>query len=114
MLARRGLLRGLLGMPAVVAAGSLMPVRAPLWAPKDPYRIKTHAMKYDLRVGDVITFKGVETLSKYSAGRLRQFVVTAQAPAGARALSIYPELSYRTVVNPYTRSDFVPELVSRS
>jgi len=69
-LPRRSFLLGLASLiaaPAVVRAGSLMPVKAPKWIQP------TLIGNFDgFNIGDVITFEGLA----YSEYNLKQFVVT--------------------------------------
>lgn len=112
---RRSFLTGLgalIAAPAIVRVASIMPVKAfdvsmiaPYIGPANPVSID--ALYGTLRLGDIITFEGIEAwdrLANKSAGRLRQFVVTATGPLVEGG--IYPPIidsgRYRTVVN---RSD---------
>lgn len=57
--------------------------------------IVTNAITGSLRVGDIITFQGVNAVNrvtKEDTGTLRQFVVTANAASGATQISIYPAI----------------------
>ena len=97
---RRGFLAGLIAAPAVVAAGSLMPIRLPsVLRPRVHDLIDvsyqggtTITIEPSLRgfnVGDVVTIENVKNLtSVYS----RQFVVTARNNPGERVLCLYPPI----------------------
>lgn len=83
-LARRGFLLGIaasLAAPAIVRAGSLMPIRATKLLTWDDYeQLRPMVENLRLHMGDVITFSGVEALGwpeKTPTGTLRQFVVTS-------------------------------------
>jgi hypothetical protein len=57
--------------------------------------LTTNAITGTLNIGDIITIAGVNMvnrITKQDTGLLQQFVITAQAPANAVALSIYPAL----------------------
>lgn len=86
MIERRSFITGLIALvaaPAIVRAGSLMPVKqmiaeiaeyeGPIFTPP------LHVLYGDLRIGDTITFSG------FSAVRsVREFVVTGIASSGHR------------------------------
>lgn len=73
--------------------------------------INVSGMTGSLNVGDIVTIAGVyqvNRITKQSTGKLRQFVITANAPIGATTLSIYPAIigavggqpvQYQTVTN---------------
>jgi len=57
--------------------------------------INVSALGGSLRVGDIVTFdgvNGVNRVTKQSQGTLRQFVITANAAQGSTSISIYPGL----------------------
>lgn len=57
--------------------------------------ITTSALGSAINIGDVITFAGVNAvnrITKVTTGALQQFVVTANAAAGATSISIYPAI----------------------
>lgn len=57
--------------------------------------LTVNALANGLNVGDIITIAGVHQvnrITKQSTGRLRQFAVTANVPAGATSIPIYPAL----------------------
>lgn len=57
--------------------------------------LTVNALAAALNVGDIITIAGVRQvnrITKQSTGRLRQFAVTANVPAGATSIPIYPAL----------------------
>lgn len=106
MIERRSFLTGLIAIvaaPAIVRAGSLMPVKQMI----DPLatvdaanqigsQIVINGLGGTLRVGDIITFEGVEAFSRIFPERqqgLRQFVVTAEARNGDRIINIYPPIA---------------------
>jgi len=80
-----------------------------------------------LNVGDIITFggsNGVNRITKQDTGALRQFVVTANVPANATQIPIYPAIvpagpggsqtQYQTVVNSPTNGGFVNPVLNAS
>lgn len=57
--------------------------------------IAVNALAGSLNQGDIVTFAGVfqvNRITKQSTGRLMQFAITAPAPVGALAISIYPAI----------------------
>ena len=57
--------------------------------------IVVNALPGTLTAGDIITFPGVfavNRITKQSTGQLRQFAVTANVPAGATQIPVYPAL----------------------
>lgn len=57
--------------------------------------VTVNALAASLNIGDIITFAGVfavNRITKQSTGRLRQFAVTANVPAGSVSIPIYPAL----------------------
>lgn len=73
--------------------------------------LTVNALANGLNVGDIITIPGVyqvNRITKQSTGRLRQFAVTANVPAGSTSIPIYPAIvpavggqpvQYQTVTN---------------
>lgn len=58
--------------------------------------LATNAITGTLLAGDIITIagvNGVNRVTKQTTGRLRQFVITADAASGATSLSIYPAIT---------------------
>lgn len=84
MINRRGLITGLISLiaaPAIVRAGSLMPVKA------------MKLILPTLNVGDIVTFGGIKSIDRYTGlpmNELQQFVVTAKCLG--EPLSIYPKV----------------------
>lgn len=118
MIDRRSFLTGTIASavvaPSIVRATSIMPIRGTphLTTIDASYQagstIIVRPLTSVLNVGDIITVEGVEAWSRRNdepLGRPREFVVTARADAGARAVHIYPQIigehdpRYRTVVN---------------
>lgn len=57
--------------------------------------LTVNALAGSLNVGDIITIGGVfqvNRITKQSTGKLRQFVVTANVPAGSTSIPIYPAI----------------------
>lgn len=57
--------------------------------------LTVNALAFGFNAGDIVTIAGVNQvnrITKQSLGKLRQFVVTAPAAAGATSLSIYPAI----------------------
>lgn len=57
--------------------------------------LTVNALAAGLNIGDIITVAGVfavNRITKQSTGRLRQFAVTANVPAGSTSIPIYPAL----------------------
>jgi len=57
--------------------------------------LTVNALAGSLNIGDIITIAGVfqvNRITKQTTGKLRQFVVTANVPAGATTIPIYPAL----------------------
>ncbi len=109
MIARRGFLAGLgalLAAPTIVHAGNLMPISAKhqmIWLSRDG--MLTITMSPHFRVGDIITFKGVHSVVRYTGqirSDLRQFVVLQDGDV-VHEHNIYPPMredshdQYRTV-----------------
>lgn len=98
MIARRSFITGLIALvaaPAIVRAGSLMPVKQmiePLAtvdaANQIGSQIIVNGLTNHLRVGDVISFEGV----MHPRGEQRLFVVTSQVSRGEKVVSIYPPI----------------------
>lgn len=68
----------------------------------------------DLNQGDIITFEDVNAvnrITKQTTGQLRQFVVTADVPAGSTSIPIYPALIPAVGGNPvqYQTVDVSPD-----
>lgn len=87
MIARRSFITGLIALvagPAIVRAGSLMPVKQIIAVPEYEGPIFTpplHVLYGNLQIGDTITFSSFSTLR-----RAREFVVTGIASSGHRQL----------------------------
>src|ERR1700754_3488540 len=104
MIERRSFIAGLIALvaaPAIVRAGSLMPVKQmiePLAMVDASNQIGgqliVNGINGSLRAGDVITIEGVEAWRRVEGGlgRLRNFVVTAEAKNGERIISLYPQI----------------------
>jgi P22 coat protein - gene protein 5 len=98
-----GLAASLLAGPAIVRAGSLMPVTSKLLVPdilvnaswQTGHSIVISPLPFGLKLGDIITFPEVYALNRLSqvpTERLRQFVVTALATEGHTSLHLYPAI----------------------
>lgn len=127
MIERRSFITGLFALvaaPAIVRAASLMPVKSVVYPRSGLTRIRmadeliatvdasyqsgagliVDPLTVALNVGDIITIAGVKAWHRRGgrpADHLRQFVVTAKAERGHRAMFVYPTLDghghYRTV-----------------
>jgi hypothetical protein len=105
MIGRRSFITGLVALvaaPAIVRAGSLMPVRqmiVPLATVDASGQIGgqliVNGLTGSLRAGDVITIEDVgawNRLQNTIDPRLRLFVVTANAESGDRIVNLYPPI----------------------
>lgn len=87
MIERRSFLTGLIALvaaPAIVRAGSLMPVKQMIGVPEYEGPIFTpslHVLYGDLKIGDWITFSGFSSVRD-----VREFVVTGITSSGHRLL----------------------------
>lgn len=98
MIERRSFITGLIALvaaPAIVRAGSLMPVKRmiePLAtvdaANQIGSQIIVNGLSNHLMVGDVISFDGV----MHPRGEQRLFVVISQASKGEKVVNIYPPI----------------------
>jgi hypothetical protein len=98
-----GLAASLLAGPAIVRAGSLMPIAKKLIVPdvlvnaswQTGHSLVVSPLAFGLKMGDIVTFPDVyalDRLSKLPTGRLRQFVVTAGAAEGHTSIHLYPAI----------------------
>lgn len=115
-----GLAASLLAGPAIVRAGSIMPISSKLileditvWSSNQTgYQLSVNPLQMGLQVGDVFTIDGVFALnriSKLPTEHLRQFVVTANAEEKHRILSIYPGIIPAHVDEHYATVDAPPK-----
>lgn len=73
------------------------------------YSIVVNATTGTLNQGDIITFAlvdGVNHITKQDTGALKQFVVTANVPAGSTSIPIYPAIIPPAATSPYTPAQY--------